>query len=189
MARPIVFADANVLYAAPLRDLLLELAIADAITLHWSDAVQNEWGRALQAGRPDLASERIARVHRLMEEALPTARVAEPAALPANVMLPDPADHHVLAAALAAAASFILTFNVRDFPAATLSPLNITAIHPDHFLTPLCAAVPDELVAATRRIRRRLTRPPLTANEHLGVLARVGLPNLAVALSKLIDVD
>ena len=39
MASPVVFTDANVLYAAALRDLLMELATTGTINLRWSDAV------------------------------------------------------------------------------------------------------------------------------------------------------
>ena len=45
-------------------------------------------------------------------------------------------DRHVLAAAIAAKASLIITFNLRDFPATALSPHGVEAQSPqDHLLT------------------------------------------------------
>lgn len=48
----------------------------------------------------------------------------------------DEKDRHVVAAALQARASVIVTFNVRDFPAEALAPHGIEALEPqDHLLT------------------------------------------------------
>jgi hypothetical protein len=74
MQPPIVFADANVLYAAPLRDLLLQLAGMAVIGLRWSQTVQAEWMRALLIARPELGPERLKRTQTLMAEHLPDAR-------------------------------------------------------------------------------------------------------------------
>jgi hypothetical protein len=46
--------DASVLYSAPLRDLLLELAVSDLYRATWSDAVHGEWITAVLENRPDL---------------------------------------------------------------------------------------------------------------------------------------
>jgi hypothetical protein len=50
--RPFVFADTNVLYSAALRDILIELALLDALRLHWSAKVLEELKRSLLARRP-----------------------------------------------------------------------------------------------------------------------------------------
>jgi len=51
----------------------------------------------------------------------------------------DVGDRHVLAAAIKAQASRILTFNLVDFPAEALSPWGITALHPQDYLLELYA--------------------------------------------------
>jgi hypothetical protein len=57
------------------------------------------------------------------------------AVLDACVMAPIAlADRHVAAAAVRADAQAIVTFNMSDFPAATLSRLGLEALHPDDFL-------------------------------------------------------
>jgi hypothetical protein len=45
--RPLVFADANALYASAPRDILIELALEAVIGLRWSPAVLDELARAL----------------------------------------------------------------------------------------------------------------------------------------------
>lgn len=57
--------DACVLYPAPLRDLLLRLALTDLFRARWSDMIHDEWTRNLLARRPDL-EERLARTSALM---------------------------------------------------------------------------------------------------------------------------
>jgi predicted nucleic acid-binding protein len=42
-------------------------------------------------------------------------------------VLPDPADRHVLAAAIRGRADVIVTMNLKDFPAGTLAPYGIEA--------------------------------------------------------------
>ena len=53
------FYDACVLYPAPLRDLLMQLAMTDTFRAKWSEAVHDEWIRALQEKRPDLKPEKL----------------------------------------------------------------------------------------------------------------------------------
>lgn len=61
----------------------------------------------------------------------------------ADVTLPDPDDRHVLAAAMHAGASVVVTLNTRDFPAGVLGPLGIEAQSPDELLRGLNAGDPD----------------------------------------------
>jgi len=38
-----VLFDANVLYAAPVRDVLLELALSDLYRAKWTERINDEW--------------------------------------------------------------------------------------------------------------------------------------------------
>lgn len=89
--------------------------------------------------------------------------------------LPDPDDRHVLAAAIHCNAQEIVTFNLRHFPGAALSPYGIRAIHPDEFVEHLLDLNPEAVCDAVRRIRCRLVDPPRSAEEMLEKYEQHGL--------------
>jgi hypothetical protein len=61
-----VLYDACVLYPAPLRDLLLRLALTDLSRARWSEAIHEEWIRAVLRNRPDLSRQQLERTRALM---------------------------------------------------------------------------------------------------------------------------
>jgi len=91
------FLDASVLYPAPLRDLLLELAVADLYRAKWSDAVHEEWIRSVLRDRPDLTRAQLERTCDLMNLHARDALVSDFEDLIDVLKLPDPDDCHVLA--------------------------------------------------------------------------------------------
>lgn len=74
-ARVVALYDANVLYPAQLRDLLIRLAVAGLVRAHWTDAIHDEWTRHVLADHPDITRAHLLRTRRLMDAALPAARV------------------------------------------------------------------------------------------------------------------
>ena len=68
--------DANVLYSAPVRDLLLQLAFSGVFQARWSADIENEWTRNLLADRPELAT-RIPLTQVRMRNAILDALVAD----------------------------------------------------------------------------------------------------------------
>lgn len=188
MSTPIVLADANVLYSAVLRDLLLELAVRRAIRLHWTDAIQEEWITALVKNRPDLDTKRLQITRERMDTALPSARVTGYEHLIESVVLPDPKDRHVLAAAMAIEATIVLTFNTVDFPAEpAASAGRPVAVHPDEFIRLMAAAVPDVLRVASRVIIGRTRSEKDAVSSFVKALARSGLPESARTIRVLLD--
>lgn len=117
--------DACVLYPAPLRDLLMRLAMTDLFRARWTDQIHDEWIRNVLANRPDLTSEQLDRTRELMNAHVRDCLVTGYESLIDSLVLPDPDDRHVLAAAIRTRASVIVTFNLSDFPEATLEPLGI----------------------------------------------------------------
>lgn len=180
--RPVVVLDANVLYPAQLRDLLMRLAVEGLIRVHWTNEIHEEWTRAVLERHPDIAPEQLARTRALMEQALPAARVTGYRRGLSQVILPDPDDRHVVAAALKAGASAIVTFNVRDFPAEVLVPHGLEPIHPDAFVRSLYEAEPKRVVEVARRHRTTLRRPPLTVTEYPATLEHAGMEQMAGVL-------
>ena len=62
--------DANVLYSAPLRDLLVRLALTGTFQALWSDEIHDEWTRNVLNNRPDLTREQIERTRTMMDAAV-----------------------------------------------------------------------------------------------------------------------
>jgi hypothetical protein len=67
MTTPLVAVyDANVLYPAPLRDLLMRLALEDLFLARWTDEIHDEWIRNILKNRNDLTRDHLERTRRLM---------------------------------------------------------------------------------------------------------------------------
>jgi predicted nucleic acid-binding protein len=179
------FLDANVLYPATLRSVLMYLANAELFRALWSDAVNREWMAALARARPDLSAEAIARVRDLMEAHVEHAVVRDYEHLIAAITLPDPDDCHVLAAAIHGGAGVIVTANLKDFPPEALAPYNIAVQEPDAFILDLLKASPDTAAAAFAADRARLCNPAMSQAEYLESLRRASLTETAATLETL----
>lgn len=129
--------DANVLYPAPLRDFLMNLALTGIYRARWSASIHDEWKRNLLLNRPDLTPEHLDRTSSLMDAAVPDALVTDYDSLVEGLDLPDRDDRHVLADAIKCNASVIVTFNLKDFPKAVLGAFDIEPLHPDDFIADL----------------------------------------------------
>ncbi len=176
--------DACVLYPAALRDVLLWLAAESVYSPRWTDVIHEEWMRAVLANRPDLTREQLARTRALMDQIAPESLVKDYEGVLASIALPDEGDRHVLAAAIAAKASVIVTFNLADFPKPVLAPFRVRALHPDAFLVSLLDREPAAFLEALRKHRASLRRPPKTRTEYLESLRRTGLPALVRRLEE-----
>lgn len=182
--RPVVVYDANVLYPAQLRDLLMRLAVNDLVRAHWTEDIQDEWTRSLLADRDEIERSQLERTRTLMNRALPDARVAGYSELIESLTLPDPNDRHVLAAAIHIEADAIITFNLGDFPSDRLAPFAVTAVHPDAFLRFLFEAKPDPVIRTAAQHRASLQNPPKTVNGYLRILQNAGLNETVDSLEK-----
>lgn len=177
------FLDACVLYPAPLRDLLLELAVSDLYRAKWSNAVHEEWISALLKNRRDLTRDRLERTRDLMNAHTRDALVMNFERLINDVELPDARDRHVLAAAITGRADLIVTINLKDFPADRLRRWGIGVQHPDEFLVRQFQAAQPAFLRALRTTRLRLRNPPKSAEEYLDTLRAQGLHVTAAALA------
>jgi hypothetical protein len=177
--------DASVLYAAPVRDLLLELALSDLFRTKWTERINDEWISHLLANRPDLQAANLARTRALMHAHVRDCLIEGYEALIETLTLPDLDDRHVLVAAITGHADIIVTFNLSDFPAAILAPYGIEARHPDAFLSALLEQHREEVVAAACRVRARLRLPPLDVVAYLAALERCGLPTTAASFREM----
>jgi len=175
MNEPIAVLDACVLYPAPLRDFLMHLTLLDAFRARWTEEIHAEWIGNLLANRPDLKPEQLERTRQLMNAHTRDAVVENYENLIDALELPDANDRHVLAAAIRAEASVIVTFNLRDFPAKNLAPYQIEAVHPDAFSISLIEADQATVLMAAQRQWHSLKNPPKPLEEFLEILKSCGL--------------
>jgi predicted nucleic acid-binding protein len=178
--------DANVLYPATLRDLLLSLARDGLYHARWSERIQDEWVRSLLARRPDLEAAALHRTCELMAKAVPDSVVQgwQPIE-PGLTGLPDADDRHVLAAAICGHADAIVTFNLSDFPAE--APFGVQAQHPDDFLLNQLDLNPIAALKSIKAMRARWRNPQLTAQGLASTLEKLQMPLVAARLREVAE--
>lgn len=170
-----VFLDANVLYPAGLRDLLMRLTLQGLLRARWSDMVHEEWMQAVLRDFPDITRTQIERTRNLMNQYALESLVSNFEDRIEQLTLPDVDDRHVLAAAIHCRAQIILTRNLKDFPDFSLARYNIQAQTPDGFIHSLLVTRPNDVIAAVRQHRASLKNPPKSAAEYLTALEQQGL--------------
>ncbi|OZM71362.1 PIN domain-containing protein [Amycolatopsis antarctica] len=168
MAFPVLL-DACVLVPISLADLLLRLAEAGTYRPLWSAEVLDEVERNLPKLRVDAARAR----HRVsvMAAVFPDAEVTGHEDL-IGTMTNDPKDRHVLAAAVRGDAAIIVTTNLRDFPAAALSPYDIDAVSPDGFLLDQLDLYPDTTLRCMGDLVAAKQNPAETVEDWLARFER-----------------
>ena len=159
------------------------LALSGRFRARWTKEIHIEWKRNLLKNRTDLTLEQLDRTSGLMDRAIPDACVCDYEDLVAGLTLPDTEDRHVLAAAIRCGAGVIVTFNLKDFPDASLSPFGIEAQHPDVFVENLLHLDAAAVVAAAQRQRRQLKSPSMDVESFLALLQRQGLTQSVLALN------
>ncbi|MGA8027523.1 MAG: PIN domain-containing protein [Bryobacteraceae bacterium] len=167
--------DANVLYPAPLRDLLLQLAVTDLFKARWTADIHREWIESLLKERPDLERTMLERTRDLMDSHTRDCLVTGYQGLIPSLILPDPDDRHVLAAAIVGPCDVIVTQNTKDFPDESVFPYGIDVQHPDEFLCNQLSLAEGLFCSAVRKVRLRLKNPPYTIAEYLDNLTSIGL--------------
>lgn len=183
MANFTALLDANVLYPARLRDLLIRLALTKRFRARWTAQIHDEWTRNLLVNRKDLHVDQLERTRALMDQAVPDVLVTGYEGLILGLNLPDPDDRHVLAAAIHCNAGVIVTLNLRDFPAETLAAYGIEAQHPDTFIAHLADLSLPQVAAVVRAARLSLRNPPVSVDELLDGYLALGLADTVTVLS------
>jgi hypothetical protein len=174
--------DANVLYPAPIRDLLLQLAVTGLFKAKWSADIHHEWIEALVRNEPHRDRAALERTRDLMDRAVRDCLVAGYESLVPTLALPDAGDRHVLAAAIAGDCDIIVTQNLKHFPEEILTPLGIDRQHPDTFLSNHLSVAPGVFCSAVRKVRGRLAHPPYSVEDYLDTLRSQGLVTTAEGL-------
>lgn len=176
--------DACVLAPANLCDLYLRLAETPRLYLpQWSAKILDE---TCQTQVEDLgfSPQLSASWRRMVETHFPEARVEGYEHLEA-ICTNDPNDRHVLAAAIQGKADMIVTFNLSDFPAASLAASGLALSHPGDYLITLYSIDPAIVVARLDDIAvaRKRTRTEVLAN-----LAK-SVPNFSAHVAEALNLD
>jgi hypothetical protein len=179
--------DACVLYPAPLRDLLMHLALTDMFRAKWTSEIHDEWIRNVLQDRKDLKKEQLERTRDLMNSNVRDCLVSGYEELIPALNLPDENDRHVLAAAIFCGANVIVTFNVKDFPDTALKRYGIEAQHPDEFVRHLCDLSINQVCFAAKKQRATLKNPSLTVEKFLASLEKQGLAQVVAELKPYSD--
>jgi predicted nucleic acid-binding protein len=175
-----VVLDANVLYPISLTDFFLTLAGYGLYRPQWSTEILREVERKLLEKNSKLTAEDLAYRFSEMNRAYDGAIVDPPKQL-IEAMTNDPKDRHVLACAVAAQASVIVTFNLDDFPAPACDPYDIEVQHPDVFAEHLVTLDPEAARNAIKEMSDRTAAPHRTVEEIVKRLAQ-DLPNAIARL-------
>ncbi len=146
--------DACVLYPSVLREILQAAGEAGLFVPLWSDRLLAEWVHAAARLGPEAAHVAAAEAA-AFAAAFPGGRIEAQPTIEARLNLPDPADLHVLAVAIAGRADAIVTFNTRDFPMRLLAAEGVARRDPDGFLWELWSGAPAAITAIIETSRAR----------------------------------
>jgi predicted nucleic acid-binding protein len=166
-ARPVAVLDANVLIPAGLRDLMLSCADVGVFRPVWQAEIEDEVVRntaRLIAERHGIdldqahvgAEATMAQMRRAFPDACASTELWTPLV---GQMTCDDKDRHVLAVAVGAKATHVVTANIRDFPV-RCRPAGVAVVKPDRFLRDRLADSPELVVSAVEGMSARLRTPP-----------------------------
>jgi predicted nucleic acid-binding protein len=173
--------DACVLYPNVLREILIGTAAQGVYGPLWSARILGEWQRAAARLGPEgaaIASGEIA----TLRAAWPAAEILANPDLEKRLWLPDPADAHVLATAIAGGAELIITLNLRDFPNRVLAPEGVQAQSPDDFLMERWLMDNAAVESVIRSVHARTESLSGREQPLRALLKRARLPRLGKAL-------
>lgn len=134
-----------------------------------------------------ITATQLQRTIELMNLAVPDSLITGYESIIDALVLPDPDDRHVLAAAIRCQADVIVTQNLRDFPEEVLALYDIEAQHPDIFLQHLFDIRPPAFCAVVRDQRASLSHPPYSVDELLDTFLQLGLVQTVAKLKGVKD--
>ena len=176
-----VMVDACVLYPTVMREVVLGCAQAGLFEPRWSPRILEEWARATIKLGPEQEVWARGEIAALGVQ-FPMACVTYDRAIEARFWLPDPADIHVLAAAVAGSCDAILTMNTKDFPGNLLADEGLDRIDPDGFVRDLFNRAPDLVRGIAHGVLAEANRLSDRPWEMRALMKKARLPRFGKAL-------
>ncbi len=177
-----VLLDTCVIYPTVMRQMILKVAGQGVFTPLWSGRIIGEWLRAAEKLGPEGVAQARAEAA-LLAARWPDAELDWPPSLEARLWLPDAADVHVLAAAIAGSAETILTLNAKDFPRNVLAEEGLSRADPDGFLQGIWQAQPDLVAGVAAEVLTEANRLSGRQWELRNLMKKARLPRLGKALA------
>jgi predicted nucleic acid-binding protein len=173
--------DTCVIYPTVMRQMLLGMAGQGAFKPLWSERIIEEWHRAVIKLGPEAQAQAGAEAA-LMAANWPGSAVTYAPSLEARLWLPDPADTHVLAAAIAGSADGIVTQNAKDFPRNILAEEGLMRIDADGYLHGVWRAQPELVTHVAQNVLAEARRLSGRNWEMRALMKKARLPRLGKAL-------
>ncbi|MER5364015.1 PIN domain-containing protein [Streptomyces sp. NPDC002722] len=180
-----VFVDTNVLFPFSVMDVILALTEDSIHEIVWSERLLAEWERVIVRERKrsaDSAAAVVRAVRRFFADC--EIEAAAYGHLVDGMPGDDPDDRHHAAAAVAAGADALITWNLADFPADELAAHGVRVIEPDSYLCGLYRALPHEVAETVVRLAGEKRNPPVTITDAIARLAKAGLPSFSDLLTQ-----
>lgn len=175
--------DTCVIYPTVMREMLLGAASLGHFTPVWSARILEEWARAARKLGPEGEAQARAEIA-LTQVQWPQAERASTQGLEDRLWLPDAADIHVLATAIAASADIIVTVNAKDFPKNILAEEGLDRRDPDGLLHGFWLSEPDGMATIANRVLDEANRLSGDQWTLRALMKKARLPRLGKALSQ-----
>lgn len=174
--------DTCVIYPTVMREMLLGAAKLGHFTPVWSARILEEWARAARKLGPVGEAQARAEIA-LVQAKWPKAEFPAVTNVEQRLWLPDAADIHVLATAVASSADVIVTVNAKDFPRNILSEEGLDRRDPDSLLQGFWQSDPDGMGDTANRVLAEANRLSGDQWTLRALMKKARLPRLGKALS------
>lgn len=173
--------DTCVIYPTVMREMLLGAAKLGHFQPIWSARILEEWARAARKLGPTGEAQARAEIALTQAQWTKAAQSASPG-LEQRLWLPDAADIHVLATAIASSADVIVTVNAKDFPKHLLAEEGLDRRDPDGLLHSFWSEDPEGIAATAAAVLDQANS--LSDNQWTlrALMKKARLPRLGKAL-------
>lgn len=186
----IVLVDANVFFAPRMRDLFMHLHEAEALHIHWTSEIEQEWARNVVL-KQNADAQGIQDCLTGMREAAEAWEVTGYAKHINRFELVDAKDRHVAAAAYKLSLAdwpgqdvALVTKNIKDFPLRAFEDTQVIRYEMSAYLDALYEESPSVVAKVAERCRLKLNAPKLTRENYVAVLMKNGCHELARAMAQ-----